>query len=314
MPYANLTTILVQQKETIDGTELKINNTSSDSITFSLSISKYNTNTTSVYIDGTLYDEIRETKDINITLTSGEHTILITGDQNFSFPSYIIGSDNNKYLTSAKLKITYNELKARNFFQCSNLTSVEMEDYITSIKDYCFYQCSSLTSINLPNNLTELGNSCFNGCSSLTSIVIPDSVTTIGSRLCQFCSSLTYLKLSNGLSQLAGHFIADCNNLTSITIPDSVTNITNYAFSEANGLTSITIPVNVKSVGNYAFKDASNLQSIKMKATTPPTAGTSIFQGCSKLTKIYVPAGTLSSYQTATNWTAYADKMEEYND
>ena len=269
---------------------------------------------TSVYIDGTLYDAIRETKSISFTLTSGEHTILISGDQYFSFTNYIIGTGNQQYLTSAKLKITYNELKLSNFYGCSNLTSVEMEDYITTIGDYCFYHCSSLTSIDLPNNLTKLGNGCFNSCSSLTSLVMPDSVTQIGSRLCQSCTSLTYLKLSNGLNALAEDFLVNCNNLTSITIPDSVNYINQYAFESANGLTSIIIPANVISIGNYAFRNASNLQSIKMTPTTPPTAGSSLFSGCEKLRKIYVPAGTLSTYQTATNWAGYASKMEEYND
>lgn len=222
MPYANLTTILVQQKETIDGTELKINNTSSDSLSFNLRINKYNENTTSVYIDETLYEAIRISNTITITLSSGEHTILIAGDQYFNFESYFIGYVARQYLSSVKLKITYDTLK-----------------------NETFQGCTSLRSIVLSNTLTTLGEKCFDSCISLTSLIIPDSVT---------------------------------------------------------------------SIGNNCFKDMSNLQSIKIKATTPPTAGTTIFLRCSNLTKIYVPAGTLSTYQTATNWTAYASKMEEYND
>lgn len=314
MPYANLTTILVQQKETIDGTELKINNTTSDSIKFSLQINKYNTNLTTVYIDGSLYEGIRATKSISITLTSGEHTILIAGDQYFNFNSYIIGENYQKYLSSAKLKITYNELKERTFQNCSNLSSVEMDNHITTMRDYCFVACSSLRSIVLSNSLTSLGLGCFNGCSSLTSLVIPDSVTNIPFRCCQSCTSLTYVKLPNGLTTIEGNAFAYCDNLTSIDIPDSLTTIEASAFGDANGFITITLPQNVTTIGNYAFQNMSNLETVKIKATTPPTAGSSIFVNSSKLRKIYVPAGTLSTYQTATNWTAYADKMEEYND
>lgn len=314
MPYANLTTILIQQKETIDGTELKINNTTSDSITFSLQINKHNENLTTVYIDGTLYDAMRANKSISITLTSGEHTILIAGDQYFNFNSYIIGESYQQYLSSAKLKITYNELKERTFQNCSNLTSVEMDNHITTIGDYCFSGCSSLRSIVLSNILTSLGIGCFNDCSNLTSLVLPDSVTTFGEKLCQNCTSLTYLKLPDGLTTIFSNMIYNCVNLTSINIPNSVTTIKVFAFQSAKGLTSITIPENVTSIENFAFGYSSNLQSVKIKATTPPTAGSSIFMECSKLRKIYVPAGTLSTYQTATNWTSYASKMEEYND
>lgn len=314
MPYANLTTILIQQQETIEGTELKINNTSSDSITFSLNISKHNENLTTVYIDGTLYEGIRATKSISITLSSGEHTILISGDQYFNFNQYIIGSNYQEYLSSAKLKTTYSEILERTFQNCSNLTNVELGNDITTIGAYCFLNCSSLRSIVLSNSLTSLKNGCFENCSSLTSLTLPDSVTLVGSYLCSKCTSLTYLKLPNGLTTINTYLIEKCSNLTSITIPDSVTTIEESAFHGPHGLTSITIPANVTTIGRRAFSTSSRLKSVKITATTPPTAGTYMFEDCYNLTKIYVPVGTLSTYQTATNWTAYADKMEEYND
>ena len=48
-----------------------------------------------------------------------------------------------------------------------------------------------------------------------------------------------------------------------------------------------------------------------MEPTTPPTAGnSSIFTKVNGLV-IYVPQGSLSAYQTATNWSSFADYMQE---
>ena len=67
------------------------------------------------------------------------------------------------------------------FYQCANLTSVEIPSSVTSIGSYAFEYCSSLTSINISNGVTSIGMDAFSYCSSLTSITIPSSVTQIGS-------------------------------------------------------------------------------------------------------------------------------------
>jgi hypothetical protein len=43
--------------------------------------------------------------------------------------------------------------------------------------------------------------------------------------------------------------------------------------------------------------------------TTPPTLGTNVFNGITAGTIIYVPAESLTTYQTADGWSAYASYM-----
>ena len=50
-----------------------------------------------------------------------------------------------------------------------------------------------------------------------------------------------------------------------------------------------------------------------MNATTPPTATGAPF-GTSNPKVIYIPAGTLSAYQTATNWSRYSAVYVEMNE
>ena len=66
----------------------------------------------------------------------------------------------------------------------------------------------------------------------------------------------------------------------------------------------------VTSIRNYVFSDCGRLTSITMLSTTPPTIGSSIFPSGFSGT-ITVPAGTGDAYKAATNWSVYADKIQE---
>ena len=51
---------------------------------------------------------------------------------------------------------------------------------------------------------------------------------------------------------------------------------------------------------------------IHVESTTPPTlASWTAFSNASGDLVIYVPQGSLSSYQTASNWSNFASRMQE---
>lgn len=103
-----------------------------------------------------------------------------------------------------------------------------------------------------------------------------------------------------------------CYSLASITIPDSVTSIGNNAFVFCNGLASITIPDSVTSIGKYAFSSCYSMSEYHFKRTTPPTlADSNTFNNIASDCIIYVPQGSLSAYQSATNYGTVASKMQE---
>ena len=220
------------------------------------------------------------------------------------------------------------------FSGCSSLTSVTIGIGVTSIEGYAFSGCTSLTSVTIPDSVTSIGGYAFSGCTSLTSVTIGIGVTSIGeyafrsggpieliinSKIVEKhysshnfpCSdsgwlrgiALTKLTIGNNITSIGSYAFSSCTSLTSITIPDSVTSIGEHAFSDCSGLTSITIPNSVTSIGRYTFGSCSKLKEVYCKSTVPPSLGSNVFNGNATARVIYVPANSVSRYQT--NWSSY---------
>ena len=197
------------------------------------------------------------------------------------------------------------------FYECYSLSSIVIPDSVTNIEDFAFYSCNSLSSIVIPDNVTSIEFGVLNSCSSLSSIVIPDSVTSIGERAFYSCNSLSSIVIPDSVTSIGSQAFCNCRSLSSITIPDGVTSIGNYMFQYCYSLSSITILDGVTSIGTYAFSTCSSVKEFHILPTTPPTlANTNAFQSIPADCIIYVPAASLETYKTATNWSTYASKMQ----
>ncbi len=176
---------------------------------------------------------------------------------------------------------------------------------------------TSITTANIPASVTynsvsysvtSIGSGAFVFCSGLTSATIPNSVTSIGSSAFEGCSGLTSLTIGNSVTNIREDAFSGCSGLTSVTIPN-VTSIGASAFYKCTGLTSVTIPNSVTSIGNEAFRGCTGLTSVTIEAETPPTLGSSAFDGTNNC-PIYVPCGTLDAYKNAARWSNYASRIQ----
>ncbi len=197
------------------------------------------------------------------------------------------------------------------------ITSVVIGNGVTTIGNSAFESCSNLTSIILPESLTRIGNYAFDLCSSLTHIFIPKNVTDIGFQSLSSCIGLTSLVVDedNPMYDSRGGCNAvietGSNKLVrgcSVTvIPEDVAVIGDRSFSGCSSLTSIVIPESVVEIETYAFEECTGLTSITCEAMTPPTATNVTFMNVDRSIPVYVPASSVSAYQSARYWSEFAN-------
>ena len=205
--------------------------------------------------------------------------------RNLSYSSYYLPFKQNKTLTSVTIGNSVTNIGEDAFYGCSSLTSIEIPNSVTNIGEDAFYGCSSLTSIEIPNSVTNIGKNAFYGCSSLTSIEIPNSVTRIGDGAFSFCTGLK--KIEFKCAKIGTWF---------------------------NGLSieEVEIDYRVTSIAGGAFKNCSSLTNIHLLGETPPSVESNTFAESQYATlTIYVPQGSLSTYQSSDVWKNFWDIREE---
>ena len=248
-----------------------------------------------------------------ITIPSGVTTIGTRAFYTCSNLEQInVNSMNNAYYSSNG--VLYNKAQTTLILYPSskNNTDYSILSTVTSITEFSFYNCTNLILITIPASVTEIGNSAFRDCKNLQSVNFGDNsqLQSIGDSAFSGCRSLTSITIPEGVTSIGYSAFFNCTNLTEITIPEGVTSIGTSAFENCRSLTSITIPEGVTSIGTLAFDGCTSLTIMRIEAITPPTlSSTSAIS--SATTRIYIPAGTLSAYQSATNWSNFASLFEE---
>lgn len=144
----------------------------------------------------------------------------------------------------------------------------------------CYRTMLKMCSIG--SGVTSIGGYAFSYCYSLSSVNIPDNVTSIGDNAFYYCSSLS-----------------------SIIIQDNVTSIGIRAFGYCYGLSSINIPDNITSIGSFAFYYCYGFKYVYFNSNTPPAILSNTFYNIANDCIFSIPAGSLSAYQSATNYTGF---------
>lgn len=147
------------------------------------------------------------------------------------------------------------------------------------------YDCNSLHEVYLPNGIEDMGAGFFSGC-GITSVYVPPMKK---SPSFEGCKALTSVTLESGIQEIAGAGFSGCTSLAEVVVPYTVTKI-----------------------WSSAFRYCDRLAYVHIKNQSPPSLiSSNIFEGTPSDLVIYVPKGSLSAYQSATNWATYADQMQE---
>ena len=229
--------------------------------------------------------------------TLGTKTITANGTYNAS-------DDNFDGYSSVTVNVAGGSSKFASLVDKS-ITQVTAEDLsgATSIGEQAFYNCSNLTSIEIPSSVKSIRYDAFYGTPWLTNLQNTSyGIATASDGQTRFVIDVPTDITDDELDMTNVKVIADeafksCSNLTNIEIPSSVTSIGRYAFYDCRALKTVTFGDNsqLESIGDYAFYYCSNLTSIEIPSSVTSIGGWA-FCDCSALE-------TVTFEDTVTEWT-----------
>ncbi len=128
-------------------------------------------------------------------------------------------------------------------------------------------------------------------------VVIPDSITFNGKRV--------------PVTGIGYQAFKGCTGLTGVLIPEGVTMMLNEAFSGCTSLVAITLPTTMYSIYNNVFTGCTNLMEIRCMRPTAISCNANNFdQSTYSNAELYVPYGSLESYQNTAPWSQFAHKTQ----
>ena len=232
------------------------------------------------------------------------------------------------------------------FYGCTGLTSIELPNTLTTINVGAFQGCTGLTMKieKFPENITTIAGNAFNGCTGLIMQMenFPKSVTTIGGGAFQGCTGLKgTLELPTGIVSIGGAF-QGCTNIEKVIIPDSIGVTLDSTFNNCTGIQELVIPISISGVSGFRgctglkritftkgnadgvgvdyttasvgsnrylytpwYESRANEITVKF-AEGVTQIGTSMFYGCTGLTRVELPSTLTSINSGAFNGTTNA--------
>lgn len=229
---------------------------------------------------------------------------------------FVNGSDKFEAVLKGILDGSATELKSDDFPQG-----------LTAIRGSMFRGAVNLKKLQFPDTVTTLGVEVFSGCgveeftypplvkntsswrdtSSIKSVIMPEGMTTIDSF--QGCYNLQYVSIPSTLTTVStgaafqyctGLRHLDMSNTTVATFP-----LNTFWIDGVMPHAVIKLPSTITQLGNRFLISAKNV-TLTCLAETPPTLSNTIPSGL----PVYVPASSVSSYQSASNWSSFANRIK----
>ena len=190
----------------------------------------------------------------------------------------------------------------RMFYQCKNLTTLDLSSFNTSKVTNMvsmFYSCQKLTTLDLsgfnPSKVTSM-ESMFQSCTNLTSIDLSGFDTST-------VNNMSYI-------------FSDCKKLTTLDLSSfntsKVTSMSNM-FSSCVNLTSLDLTgFNTSNVNNmsYIFSGCQKLSNIPKLNASKVTNVSNVFYNCTSLTDFGGLENLGQAYSTTTSANYYSYKLD----
>lgn len=114
-------------------------------------------------------------------------------------------------------------------FFSSDLKYIHIPKMCTRIMSCAFEECTNLTSVKIDEGIVYIGEKAFSGCESLRSITLPNSLETLGSGVFKACNSLGDITIPPSIKFLREDTFFDAH-IDKLTLPNTLTYIYKNAF------------------------------------------------------------------------------------
>lgn len=221
----------------------------------------------------------------------------------------------------------------QSYWSQASIQAVEIGNNI-ALANNCFSNTYNMKTLTLPNNVTYGDSvSCFAN-TGLIMLTLPNPYgvnstgalsSYAGQAVCfpkqghircgwSSLSSRTLKRVCIPVLPLENQGIREGMNLRRFLIDETATQLRTQFLTSPYSVVELIFPealATVNGIDAYLY----SLKSVHAKATTPPTLSSGMFNNTPSDMVIYVPYSSdhsvLAAYQTATNWSSYASKMQE---
>ena len=154
----------------------------------------------------------------------------------------------------------------------SSIKSVVFDCSPAGIPGYSFYDCANLTSIEIPKSVSYIDSNAFCNCTSLKQIVLPENVKRLYSGVFSG-SGLSSVDLS-AITYIETELFKNCKSLKTVTLSGDLSYVGYYAFDGCTALTDVYFNGTEDDWKHVSFESNNKpLEDAKKHYSDPATSG-----------------------------------------
>lgn len=216
-----------------------------------------------------------------------------------------------RFMSAVSLPPTITVIPSQAFSQNYNLSVIGLGN-VVKIDSNAFENCCYMPNTLHSSKLTTIAGSVFTENYSVTSLDFPALVSITGANNLQYTRVEKFI-LSQNITSYPASFLNYARVIKEWEVHSGVTAIPSSCFSGCHSLRKVLIHADVTSIAASAFNDCLSLEAVILKSSTPPSlANVNALNNASQC-PIYIPATSLSSYKTATNWSSFKDRFRPWD-
>ena len=219
----------------------------------------------------------------NLTYYADDYGYYLGNEQN---PFLILIDVKDTKLTSFDFRPTTKIIGEKAFFQCKNLTAIEIPEGVTQIVRYSFQSCNSLKAVSIPASVKYIDFWTFYQSANIESLTVSAQnpiYQSINNCIVEKATKTLITGVESSVIPTGGEYVTVLGNnaFCRVTwnfanIPDGITEISQLVFQSCAQLESVCIADSVTVIGKNVFKGCENLQTIYYTGTVADWAKISI--------------------------------------